>query len=348
MFLFGYVIVFANPIVSSEQKIQVDSAFVSPDDLSSPDIKIDESRELLDEENLGVLQYIVQPGDNLIKIASKFGTTVSKIKKVNNIKDSINPGQMLVISDDDEGFLYTIPENVNVVVFANKYNLNLEDFMSLNYVQDQSEILYKDQDVFVNLTQEQAYTNGLLQRPVIIPQEQYKPVIVKATPKSSTPSKTIASTIKKWASSIVSSIINIPDALKKVGIISQWVYKKDIKNSFYPWYCTWYAAIKAPNIFPYTDDNQQERIFGWNAREWCGNAKKAWFRVGSKPAAGALIVYRRWGRLASAGHVGKVIKYESDEAKMIIEDMNRVAKFVVTQRREDTDNGNISCYIYGK
>jgi len=60
-----------------------------------------------------------------------------------------------------------------------------------------------------------------------------------------------------------------------------------------------------------------------------------------------LIVYKRGGRLASAGHVGKVIKYDADEGRMVIEDMNRVAKFVVTQRREDTDNSNISCYIYG-
>jgi len=346
MFLFGYVIVFANPIVSSDQKIQVDSAFVAPDDSSSPDIKIDESRETLDDENMGVLQYIVQPGDNLIKIASKFGTTVSKIQKVNNIKDSINPGQMLVISDDNDGFLYTIPEDVNVVVFANKYNLNLEDFMSLNYIQDQSEMLYKDQDVFVNLTQEQAYTNWLLQRPVIIPQEQYKPVIVKASPKPVW-AKSVASTIKKWASSIISSVLDRPESDKQSGIIAQWVFKKDIKNSFYPGYCTWYAAIKSPNIFPYSSDNKQERIFGGNAREWCGNAKKAGFRVGTKPAAGALIVYKRGGRLASAGHVGKVIKYDADEGRMVIEDMNRVAKFVVTQRREDTDNSNISCYIYG-
>lgn len=348
MFLFGYVIVFANPIVSSDQKIQVDSAFVAQDDSSSPDIKIDESRELLDEENMGVLQYIVQPGDNLIKIASKFGTTVSKIQKVNNIKDSINPGQMLVISDDNDGFLYTIPEDVNVVVFANKYNLNLEDFMSLNYIQDQSEMLYKEQDVFINLTQEQAYDNWLLQRPVIIPQEQYKPVIVKASPKAPG-TKTAASTIKKWANGVVSAITNnTPNPVKTSGIIAQWVYKKDIKNSFYPGYCTWYAAIKSPNIFPYSSDNKQERIFWGNAREWCANAKKAGFKTGKKPAAWALIVYARWGRLASAGHVGKVIKYDSDEGRMVIEDMNRVAKFVVTQRREDTDNGNISCYIYGK
>lgn len=347
MFIFGWVIVFANPIASSDQKIQVDSAFVTQDDLSSPDIKIDESRELLDEENMGILQYIVQPGDNLIKIASKFGTTVSKIQKVNNIKDSINPGQMLVISDDNDGFLYIIPEDVNVVVFANKYNLNIEDFMSLNYIQDQFEMLYKDQDVFINLTQEQAYNNWLLQRPVIIPQEQYKPVIVKASPKPAGTKKP-TSTIKKTLNWVASPISDIRNPLKKSGIIAQWVYKKDIKNSFYPGYCTWYAAIKSPNIFPYSSDNKQERTFGGNAREWCSNAKKAGFRTGTKPAAWALIVYKRWGRLGAAGHVGKVIKYDSDEGRMVIEDMNRVAKFVVTQRREDTDNGNISCYIYGK
>lgn len=344
MFLFGYSVMFANPIASSDQKIQVDSAFVTQDDLSSPDIKIDESRELLEAENMGVLQYIVQPGDNMIKIASKFGTTVSKIQKVNNIKDSINPGQMLVISDDNDGFLYTIPEDLNVVVFANKYNLNIEDFMSLNYIQDQSEMLYKDQDVFINLTQEQAYNNWLLQRPVIIPQEKYKPVIVKASPKPAGAKKP-ASTIKKTINWVASSIVN---STKKSGIIAQWVYKKDIKNSFYPGYCTWYAAIKSPNIFPYSSDNKQERIFGWNAREWCANAKKAGFRTGTKPVVWALIVYKRGGRLGAAGHVGKVIKYEADDGKMVIEDMNYVAKFVVTQRREDTDNGNISCYIYGK
>ena len=31
---------------------------------------------------------------------------------------------------------------------------------------------------------------------------------------------------------------------------------------------------------------------------------------------------------------------------MIIRDMNRVAKFVVTERWEDTGNKNIKCYIY--
>jgi hypothetical protein len=61
---------------------------------------------------------------------------------------------------------------------------------------------------------------------------------------------------------VVSAITNnTPNPVKTSGIIAQWVYKKDIKNSFYPGYCTWYAAIKSPNIFPYSSDNKQERIF---------------------------------------------------------------------------------------
>jgi hypothetical protein len=37
-------------------------------------------------------------------------------------------------------------------------------------------------------------------------------------------------------------------------------------------------------------------------------------------------------------------KYES----MIIRDMNRVSKYTWTDRREDTKNKNIKCYIYPK
>ena len=37
-------------------------------------------------------------------------------------------------------------------------------------------------------------------------------------------------------------------------------------------------------------------------------------------------------------------KYES----MIIRDMNRLSKYIRTDRREDTKNANIKCYIYPK
>jgi hypothetical protein len=60
-----------------------------------------------------------------------------------------------------------------------------------------------------------------------------------------------------------------------------------------------------------------------------------------------LIVYNS-SSVSSAWHVGKVISYNSDEDKMIVRDMNYVAKFVVTERREYADNKSIKCYIYWK
>jgi len=61
----------------------------------------------------------------------------------------------LVITDEDVGFVYSIPEKTNIVVFANKYNLNLEDLMTLNYIQDETEILFPGQEIFINITNQQ-------------------------------------------------------------------------------------------------------------------------------------------------------------------------------------------------
>ncbi|NOZ45007.1 MAG: LysM peptidoglycan-binding domain-containing protein [bacterium] len=35
---------------------------------------------------MGVLQYVVQPGDTLGKIAATFGTTISHIQKINHLR----------------------------------------------------------------------------------------------------------------------------------------------------------------------------------------------------------------------------------------------------------------------
>jgi hypothetical protein len=41
-------------------------------------------------------------------------------------------------------------------VFANKYGLDLKDLMTLNYITDDSEILYEGQEIFINLSEEKA------------------------------------------------------------------------------------------------------------------------------------------------------------------------------------------------
>lgn len=350
IFLFTFVIASPDLFPKADQQIVVSSSFVWYDEWTTPDINIDmifidES----DESDVGVLHYVVQPGDSLWKIASNFGTTVSKIQKVNKLGNSpIKPGQKIIIANEDVWFLYTIPETINVKIFTNKYSLNIDEFMSLNYIQDESEMLYQWQDVFINITNEVAYDNWLLERPkpvvVIKPKVSYKPVINK-------PQSSISSNRTNNANAVGAS-----SSSKKSRIISKWVYKADIKNWFYAWYCTWYAAIISPEIFPYTSEKEQTRDFGWNATERCSNAQKAGFKVvwnSSKnpvtPIVWSVIVYHRWWPGAvQYWHVGKVREVNKEDDTFILREMNYWQKFVVTDRIDDIDNPNIKCYITAK
>jgi len=213
--------------------------------------------------------------------------------------------------------------------------------MTLNYIQDKTELFTPGQEIFINITKEKAYELALLERPapIIIPKSTitYRPTINKS-------GKPTVKATKK--TTIIVSADEGNNVQAKGTIISQWTYTKKIKNGFAVGYCTWYAAIISPNIFPYINETTQERPFGGDARLWCANAKKAGLRVGSKPAVGAVVVYSKLR--SSAGHVGKVINYYPEDGKMIIRDMNYVGKFVVTERWENTNNDKISCYIYGK
>jgi LysM repeat protein len=77
------------------------------------------------------------------------------LKKINGIK-SITPGQKIVVTDKEDGIIYTVRETQNIKVFANKYALNLDDLMTLNYITDDTEMLQKGQEIFINLTEEKA------------------------------------------------------------------------------------------------------------------------------------------------------------------------------------------------
>ncbi len=118
-------------------------------------------------------------------IASKFGTTISRIKKVNTITGPIRPNQVLVISEDD-GLLYAMKSTMNVKLFAEKYDLNLQDIMTVNSIADESEILHKGQELFLNITRERSYDVGLFPRPkpiIITPKQYKKPVITRTNPR---------------------------------------------------------------------------------------------------------------------------------------------------------------------
>ena len=333
--LLGFIVViaYADKFKRWTEVVYVNTSnFVQSNKNESAAISLDAVSYELWADNQWIITYIVQPWDTLSKIASSFWTTVSHIKKINWISWPIQVNQKLVITSEENWLMYIIPEKINVLVFANKYFLDVSDLMTLNYIQDESEILQEWQEVFLPITLEKAYDVWLMERPKPV----YKPkTTVTYTPTITKP----VTTTKKGASNGVSY------AWSK--ILSTWIFNKNINNKFYAWHCTWYMAATTPQIFPYIDDHTQVRPFGGNANQWYDNARAAWFSVWQTPVVWSIIVYNKWGgSFASAWHVAKVISYDSSTKKLVVEEMNWSNKFVVQRRTDKADNPNIRWYIY--
>ncbi len=82
--------------------------------------------------------YIVQNGDSLYSIASKFNTTVDNLKKLNNLSSNLlSIGQKLIISDEtietnEDYILYTVKSGDNLYQIAIKYNTTVDEIKKLN------------------------------------------------------------------------------------------------------------------------------------------------------------------------------------------------------------------------
>ena len=134
----------------------------------------------------------------------------------------------------------------------------------------------------------------------------------------------------------------------KTKIISTRDMDWKVANTFSPWYCTYWAARISPEFFPYIEPNTQQRTWWWNAIDRCDNAAATWYKIWSTPSNWALIVYKQWGSISVFGHVGKVMYYNSKKDSLIVRDMNRLWKYIMTDRREDANNQYIKCFIYPK
>jgi LysM repeat protein len=87
-FISFFTFVIASPDIfpKTEQQIVVSSSFVGYNDEISSEITMDMiTIDQSDSDEVGILHYVVQPGDVLGRIASTFGTTVAKIQKVNKL-----------------------------------------------------------------------------------------------------------------------------------------------------------------------------------------------------------------------------------------------------------------------
>lgn len=87
--------------------------------------------EVLPEENNDYIKYTVKSGDNLYSIANKYGTTVSKIKELNNLSSNlIQINQVLNIPNNY--ITYTVQKGDTLWDIAKKYNTSVATLNKLN------------------------------------------------------------------------------------------------------------------------------------------------------------------------------------------------------------------------
>ena len=88
-------------------------------------------------EGLITNTYIVQKGDSLYSIANKLGTTVSELKKENNLtSNTLQIGEVLRIPTkeiyEEEENIYIVKKGDSLYSIANKYNTTVEELKRIN------------------------------------------------------------------------------------------------------------------------------------------------------------------------------------------------------------------------
>lgn len=87
--------------------------------------------------------YIVQKGDSLWAIANKYGLTVDKLKKLNNLSsNTLSIGQKLLVKDtsssEEVGVYYTVKAGDTLYGIAKEYGLTVDELKSMNNLKSNS------------------------------------------------------------------------------------------------------------------------------------------------------------------------------------------------------------------
>lgn len=126
----------------------------------------------VDDNGQTTITYKVVAGDTLSSIAQDFWTTVQALVEKNSINPSktLRKGQELIISFT-ENFVYAVEEASTLQAFADKYNLNIDDLMNLNYLTPPSVEIQVGQELVLPLTRSEAKAKWLAGTEEFIPLE---------------------------------------------------------------------------------------------------------------------------------------------------------------------------------
>lgn len=133
---------------------------------------------------------------------------------------------------------------------------------------------------------------------------------------------------------------------------TQWVLKQRYFNPYNDgywwngwawWHCTMYVGRWIwKNKWIHTQ-------WRWNAKYWYDNAAAAWWSVWQTPQIWSVIVMKYGSQWWNGyGHVWIVIDIDRSTRQVLIEDMNYVGRYVVSQHRVDIDSAKnpVIWYIY--
>lgn len=118
----------------------------------------------------GEIVYEVQEGDTLSNIAKNFGTTTKTILENNEIGDQndLQTWQKIEIVNSWWDIIYEMESAMTVQEFAEQFDVDLDEIMELNYFQESDMELVVGQQLFLDLTREQAELKDLRQTPEYI------------------------------------------------------------------------------------------------------------------------------------------------------------------------------------
>jgi murein DD-endopeptidase MepM/ murein hydrolase activator NlpD len=93
-----------------------------------------------------IVEYTVQPGDNLSLIARDYGVSVESIMWVNNLKDSnsIKEGNVLKIPPVS-GVIHTVKKGDTIASLAKKYGVSEENIINYNFLPQNGELKINDE-----------------------------------------------------------------------------------------------------------------------------------------------------------------------------------------------------------
>jgi surface antigen/LysM repeat protein len=160
--------------VQTQSLIQPAYANFAPWNQSGQGIALE---QLLWEVSTPRITYIVKRWETLQSIAQEYGTTVRALARVNALQPDavLLQGQNIIIAYDE--WVVHIVDTVRTVKdFARKYNLNVDDIVSLNYIDSPDYILEIGQELFLDMHRIEAETRWLVAKrefeEVFVPHEE--------------------------------------------------------------------------------------------------------------------------------------------------------------------------------